>query len=352
MASYSKVYLNPNLDPDRYYVNLKAYCLLYDQVFIWSPSLVLLEKHNVEENDFLALCQPGRFFAPVIVPSARQNWHDAASTNTERRFRSRILAISERQKLGIAPLTDYEKGYCATDETFIKHDSIARDQFRKSLLSLVPDNEYHIEQMQDVAKKLKKPFEWAILNTYSQDILACRTLGASSPIITHKLLDGFRFFVDQDERNELPSTDSANVDPHKTIHTSAFQRLDVDIRKLSASQILDFRRKYLPGLRKLLDDANYKLLLDKNEDECKKLADAFIDQDIQHAYRLFFNPGGGILSRVAVLLASIIVSSTYKARLVQGVAEIINWRAPYRRLLLSSNSSAEALVKILGADGR
>ena len=240
--SSSTVYFAPGFNPSYFYPLLKPLCVLYDRVFVWSPLLSELEECGFTEPDFLAACQLGP--AAVIAPSGRPAWFDRdrrASHPDEKyhqffgSFDRRLKAVATEGGWILDP--DYELGYAIVDRLLDSSEStrLRIEEITDSVGADWPEG-MRI-RAEAVAAQNGRTVSWAIANSYVQDIIAMRRLGAQAPFLRLEQASGY--LVLASAMDATSRTTDLTLLRERIVHQEAFPGLELPVPPNELQEFLD-----------------------------------------------------------------------------------------------------------------
>jgi hypothetical protein len=183
-----QMYFNPNWNPEQYYSAIKPLAILYDQVWIWSPSFEDIEEHLHESPIALFESTDARTNRPILLPAGRKIWFDQPRRGMSES--SRIVLQDIATASGGILDSEYETGYQAVE-------SVWRDEGRRAWLAQTASEVKHrfcpsmLSDIERVASERKRSIEWAIANAYVQDYLAIRRLKNPCPLMSTDLAHGY-----------------------------------------------------------------------------------------------------------------------------------------------------------------
>lgn len=369
----TKVYFNPNWNPSESYKKIKAACLIYDQVLVWSPNQEWIERSGLDSGTFLELCLGTARYAPAIQPVFRDSWTNldhlsksvSGLTSQEKSFHKRIVDIAETgqnndQKL-IVPSSLYETGYKLSDNIYGRGTD---DPIISEIGSHF--NPVFANNIQEVCAREKRAFGWGVLNVYAQDILAFRHVGANSPLASRSTLEGYKFFTESEaiSRAEIP-VGSAAID---LTEGDFWLNKIIDVDSMSVTEIFEFREHFLPLCAQFAAKVGRDRMLSLHEKEFENRLKSAIEGDIRTADRYIM--GGSAASIVTTIAAifglgasfvtallslgplgvliALMLLGNYRATLTLKVARVLNIRQPGRYQLLESDFATDAVLKYTG----
>jgi hypothetical protein len=226
------IYVDPNFKPDYFYPLLKVLCVLYDRVIVWSPMRDHLDKHGFSSSDFLAACDPSRA-RPVITPAGRPAWFDPNTRRGHPDEEARIIDAAFERRVGesaraqgsVVP-AEYQDGYQLTDQIFAGSPQAA--EWAKGIAGkILPDlSAAWRARLATVADERRRTLEWAVVNSYVQDGIALRRLGANAPLVRLEQADGYSLLA---EPPPPIATGSSNDLPPARQRPAAFPDLPPEV---------------------------------------------------------------------------------------------------------------------------
>lgn len=270
MSAPRTVYVDPNFRPEYFYPLLKLLCVLYDRVIVWSPVQGHLMTSDFSDTDFARACSPSDSHGPIIIPAGRNTWFqrerrlthpDLASRSFDRPFESRIRSCAEAAQ-AIRPSSDYHTGYRLLARAQRENPKVDEhiDTVANDLKKDLPAE--WLARLDAVAAENRKSLSWAIANSYIQDIIACRKLGADAPVLRAEQARGYsmlsQFHLQRMLPVEFPES-SLILKPDmpfpdlprgiKAEELSQFFEHAWQLRSASWSDVVDLRNRYGPAIR-------------------------------------------------------------------------------------------------------
>lgn len=183
-----RLYFNPNWNPEQYYPAIKPLAILYDQIWLWSPSLDDVEEHLRESPMALFGSIDPHTKKPILLPAGREDWFNYPG-GAPQASKAKLERIATT--FGGVLDSDYKPGYDAVESVW--ND----DTLRTRLLHIASEAMPHfsptkLSDIQSVADERKRPIEWGVANAYVQDYMAIRKLGSPYPLMSTDLAPGYR----------------------------------------------------------------------------------------------------------------------------------------------------------------
>lgn len=185
----TRIYFNANWNPEVYYAALKSAVVLYEQIWLWSPTMddvAQFTGSSPEEVFTAADTTTGR---PLIVPAGRKLWFEQMERRQHPRAVEALLGSADRYRSSLD--SDYDAGYAELKSAW--RDQRRREQDSDSLKKVAGELSERVRnEVQRVADKHKESEEWGIANAYIQDYHAIQKLGVSYPLMPTSLGPGYQ----------------------------------------------------------------------------------------------------------------------------------------------------------------
>jgi len=250
------IYLNPNWKPEAYLRYLKYLTIVYDRVFLWSPTEGDIATHVEDADDFRNVFLNSS--QSVIIPTGRTEWFHSRTEDCGLGYKTLLRKIAEKHSSTLST-NDRNIGYTLLDE---KWNNRLDQQVISNIMRDVK-NEFSpkmLNRILELGERKNKPDEWALANAYIQDILAINQLKVI-PFQSNELAMGYKVFKvgskngHQYESLNQPETNSVefkNEEELKELEELVKYLCHVD--SMSWSDVLEFKSQFGEKLSKWVKD--------------------------------------------------------------------------------------------------